>query len=258
MTSFRSDSSRARLEGVLRDAGRLAMAHFGGVRGVAKPDGTQVTVADREVERELVNALSALYPDDSFISEEGTRIDRGKATWYIDPIDGTSAYIQGLAHWGPTICRVDDQGLELGALYLPRLDEFWYARRGYGAFRDDVRLGAGDPGQLSRHHSLFVPSRFHRAPALPWPGKVRALGSSAAHLALVASGAGLAAMIPTWSLWDIGAGVLMMEEAGRRVCDAHGEPVDVTRCQPGLPILAGASTALDRLVETGWPANALR
>ena len=85
-----------------------------------------------------------------------------------------------------------------------------------------------------------------------------ALGSSAAHLALVASGAGLVTVIPKWHLWDVGFGVLMVEESGRRVCDPEGNPIDVIACQPGLPILAGASTALDGLLDSGWAARALR
>jgi myo-inositol-1(or 4)-monophosphatase len=258
MMPFRSDPHRAQLREVLEVAGRLALNHFGNARAVAKPDGSQVTAADREVEDFLVDALRQVYPEDSVISEEGTRIDDGRCIWHVDPIDGTSAFIEGLAHWGPAICRVDEQGLQLGAFYVPRLNEFWYARRGFGAFRNDVRLGAGDPGLPGRHHSLFVPSRFHRAAPLPWPGKVRALGSSAAHLALVASGAGLLALIPQWKLWDIGAGVLLIEESGRLVRDIRGNRIDVTTCQPGLPIVAGASSALDQVLASGWLERALK
>ena len=138
-----------------------------------------------------MDALQRAFPNDGIVSEEGSRVERSGSTWYCDPIDGTSAYVEGLAHWGPTVCRVTEGVLEVGALYVPRLDEFWYARRGGGAWRNRIRLAPGDPGHPSRHHSLFAPSRFHRVSPVPWPGKVRALGSSAAHLALVGAGAGL-------------------------------------------------------------------
>jgi len=249
---------RAQLREILQGAGEIALSHFGGVRAVAKPDGTQVTVADREVEDWLVRALSQTFPGDAVVSEEGTRVEGGDATWYVDPIDGTSAYVEGLAHWGPTVCRVGPDGLDLGALWLPRLGEFWYARRGRGAWRNDQRLAPGDPGAPGRHHSLFAPSRFHTNTPVPWPGKTRSLGSTAAHLALVAAGAGLMAVVPEWHLWDVGCGVLLIEESGRRVCDAQGTPVDVTRCQPGLPFYAGASTALIHVVDSGWTLNRLQ
>ena len=252
------DPLRDQLRDILIPAGKIALEHFGGVRAVNKPDGTQVTAADTAVEEHLVRELQRAFPGDGVVSEEGSRIDSSGATWYCDPIDGTSAYVEGLAHWGPTIVRVRDGELEAGALYLPRLNEFWYARRGAGAWRNGVRLAPGDPGRPGRHHSIFAPSRFHRASPIPWPGKIRALGSSAAHLALVGAGAGLATIIPEWHLWDVGFGVILMEEAGRRVCDASGSPVDVIACQPGLPIMAGASTALDVLVDSGWTTSALR
>jgi myo-inositol-1(or 4)-monophosphatase len=253
-----NDPLRDQLRQILQPAGRIALDHFGSVRAVVKPDGTQVTVADREVERAIVSSLQRAFPGDRVVSEEGGGVEGGGATWFVDPIDGTSAYIEGLAHWGPTVGRVVDGRLDVGALWLPRLGEFWYARRGYGAWRNGQRLRPGDPGEPGRHHSLFAPSRFHLRAPIPWPGKVRALGSSAAHLALVAAGAGLVAVIPKWHLWDVACGVLLVEEAGRRVCDASGNEIDVTSCRPGLPMLAGASTALHHLLQSGWTTAVMR
>ena len=138
---------RAQLREILQGAGEIALSHFGGVRAVAKPDGTQVTVADREVEDWLVRALSQTFPGDAVVSEEGTRVEGGDATWYVDPIDGTSAYVEGLAHWGPTVCRVGPDGLDLGALWLPRLGEFWYARRGRGAKEEEEGAASGAAGR---------------------------------------------------------------------------------------------------------------
>jgi len=221
-----------------------------------KSDGSLVTAADRELEAFLTEALSREFPGTGIVGEEGANVE-GADRWHIDPIDGTTAFVQRLAHWGPTICLVQDGRLEVGAFYMPRLDEFWFAQRGGGAWLDDTRLSSPDPGRVERQDALFAPSNFHRRSPVPWPGKIRALGSSAAHLALVAAGSGLLTVIPKWELWDIGCGVLLMEEAGRRVCDAVGEGVEVTTCRTGLPILAGASTALNLLTADGWAKQAL-
>ena len=252
------DALRLKLQHILTEGGKIALSHFGGVRAMVKADGTQVTVADKQVEEYLVAALQETFPEDGIVSEEGSRVPGTRGVWYVDPIDGTSAYVEGLAHWGPTVARVVDGEVDIGALWLPRLGEFWYARKGRGAWRNDQRLAAGDPGQPGRHHSLFAPSRFHLAQPLPWPGKVRALGSSAAHMALVAGGAGLLAVIPTWHRWDVAAGALMITESGRRITDLQGNPVNVANCREGLPIVAGASTALDQLVQSGWLQRSLR
>ena len=196
------------------------------------------------------------FPGVGLIGEEGTRVD-GADRWYIDPIDGTTAFVQGLAHWGPTVCLVRDGQLSVGAFYVPRLDEFWFAERGRGAWLGDTRLRPSNPEEVATQDAMFAPSHFHRGAPIPWPGKVRALGSTAAHLALVAGGSGVLTIIPRWQLWDIGCGVLLMEEAGRRVCDATGGEVEVATCRVGLPILAGAPTALNLMTMDGWAQRAL-
>lgn len=253
------DSSlRAFLETLLERAGEVALTHFHDVEPQLKADGTIVTEADRATEALLVEQLTRAFPGDGIQAEEGALVSprRGAATWFIDPIDGTSAFVGGLAYWGPTVCRVLDGVLEVGAFYVPRLGEHWYAARGGGAWRDRVRLRL-EAAEVTRRSILFAPSRFHRAGVVPWPGKVRALGSSAAHLALVAAGGGLAAVVPRWLLWDVGCGTLLIREAGGVIWDPSGESLDPERCTPGLPFLAGASTALGMLTDGGWASDVL-
>lgn len=250
------DPDRCALERILREAGEVALAAFRRESGWLKADGTQVSDADLRVEALLVQRLREAFPGTAVRSEEGTRVEGGDGTWYVDPIDGTSAYLDGLAHWGPTVCLVREGRVELGALWLPRLGDMYYARRGHGAWRGAARLRGRAVDTVGRHGSLFAPSRFHRRVPLSWPGKVRALGSSAAHLALVAEGVGLATIVPDWKLWDVGAGVLMIEEAGLEVRDPLGQRLDLVSARPGLPFLAGARTALDLLSADGWPSRA--
>lgn len=249
-------SELAPIGALLRDAGAAALQHLHTARSRTKPDGTEVSAADDVAERILVAGLRDLYPHAGIVSEEGAHSEGPDGTWHVDPIDGTSAFLEGLAYWGPTVCLVRSGQVQLGAFYVPRLDELWFAERGGGAWRDGVRLDPGDPGPPGRHASLYAPSRFHLSTPVPWPGKVRALGSSAAHLAHVAAGGAHAALIPSWALWDVGCGALLVEEAGRCVCDLHGAPLNVAEARPGLPIVAGAPTALSPLT-SGWAAAAL-
>lgn len=236
------------LRQILERGGAAALAGFRHVAAMRKPDGTEVTDADRAAEEVIVEGLLAAFPDASVLSEEGTRHEglTGGDTWYVDPIDGTSAYLDQLAHWGPTACLVRNGTLVAGALWLPRIGEFWYAERGAGAWRDASRLAPADPGAPGRHHSLYLPSRFHRRQPIEWPGRVRALGSSAVHLAQVACGGGVATVIPRWEPWDVGCGILLIEEAGRIVTTWSGEAVDIVG-RPGRPLIAGTATALSHL-----------
>lgn len=243
---------RDELQSILLEAGRVALSWFGRVSPEAKADGTPVTEADRAVEEVIARGLGAAFPGESVRSEEGLRVDGapGSPCWYVDPIDGTGAFVSQLAYWGPTVCRVVDGALQAGAFYVPRLGELWFAEAGGGAWRDGRRLGPPPAADgIGPNDILFVPSRFHRRQPVPWPGKVRALGSSAAHLAHVAAGGGLAAFVPKWNLWDVGCGALLLQETGRVICSADGEGVRPERVTPGLPLLAGAPGALRVLID---------
>ncbi len=247
------DALRGELRSVVEEAGAIALSWFRRVAPTWKADGTPVTEADRAVEERMVDRLSRLFPGESVRSEEGHRVDGrpGAPCWYVDPIDGTGGFVAELCYWGPTLCRVVDGRLHVGAFYVPRLKELWYAERGGGAWRDDQRLRPPDPEHVRGDDLLFLPSRFHRKGPIHWPGKVRALGSSAAHLAHVSAGSGLATFIPQWALWDIGCGTLLVREVGREICGLDGQPVEPELVAPGLPLLFGARNALRSLFADG-------
>lgn len=232
---------------LLRPAGRYAVEARGSATAEWKADGSPVTAVDRHLDATLAAGLLERYPGVGVLGEEGAHT-AGRGTFHIDPIDGTRAYLQGLAHWGPTVCLEEDGQLQFGAFYMPLLDAFYYGERGRGAWRNGVRLQGPAATHEPRDRILFAPSRIHDAPRGLWPGKVRVLGSAAAHLALVAAGAGAATLLPTWSLWDVGCGALLISESGGVLCGLDGAPIDVVRARQGLPFLAGAPTALQDVV----------
>ena len=252
---------RTSLESLVRRGGELALRRQrewqetepDADRAELKDDGTEVTAADREVQDLLVSGLADLFPHDAIRGEEGAAVTgTSGATWYVDPIDGTSSFIEGLAHWGPTVCRITDGRLDAGIFYQPRVDDMWYAEKGAGGWRNAVRLRCGAATRRERNQVLCGPSRLHRTGPIPWTGKIRVLGSSAAHLALVAAGGAAVTVIPEWSMWDVGCGVLLVEEAGRVVCDMRGSRVDVAAVHEGTPLVAGAPEAVDRLITAWW------
>ena len=253
------DVAQRRLNTIVRGTRELALSFHRRSSPTYKADGSPVTEADVAMERLLVAGLAEAFPDDAILCEEGSRKPgTSGAVWHVDPIDGTGAFVQGLAYWGPALCRVGPDGhLDLGAFYVPLLDELFSVARGEGAWRDDVRLPPARVGPVRRDDYLFAPSRIHVRPGLPWPGKVRSLGSSAAHLAHVAAGGGRATIVPRWSLWDVGCGVLLNIEVGHVVRGFDGRDVDPAVCSEGLPLMVGAPTALEILDTGGWASRAI-
>jgi myo-inositol-1(or 4)-monophosphatase len=115
------------VEAIARDAGRIAMQHFGGRGGLdieSKGRLDPVTQADRAVERLIVDRLRVAFPDDGIVGEEGaSSISRSGRTWVIDPIDGTLNFIRGSDQWSVSIGLFDGIRPTLGVVYLPAQDK---------------------------------------------------------------------------------------------------------------------------------------
>ena len=234
------------LDDLLTMAGAEALRAMDDLHVDQKSDGSLVTDLDRSIERLLVTALRKEFPTAGIIGEEGADRAGSGQQIYIDPIDGTEVLVRGMAYWGPAISVVEDGELVAGAFYLPVLGKMYTAARGEGAFENGRRLQLVDHNR-GDNASMFVSSRFHQAPSSWWTGKTRSLGSTAAHLALVACGTADAAFVPGWSFWDVGCGALMIREAGGVVLGLDGHEADLVHT-PDLPFVAGAPTACRRMV----------
>jgi fructose-1,6-bisphosphatase/inositol monophosphatase family enzyme len=219
-----------------------------------KPDGTLVTAADRAVEEVLVTALRAAFPDDAIEGEEGTTVaGTSGACWYIDPIDGTGAFVEGLPMWGPTVARVERDRVILAGFYVPRTRQY-FAVCGDRASLDDEALPSPAVPR-SPERTAFVPSRFHQGIDFHWGGKARSLGSTAAHLCLTAAGSARAAIVgPGWKPWDALCGLAMIAATGGTTHvfrpDGTGGLLDPWR-DKGLPFVAGDGESVRWLATPG-------
>lgn len=248
----------ALLRPLMAQAGAVAMTHFSNRAGLrpathTKADGSPVTEADRAAEAVLVRGLAAAWPTDSIVGEEGARQHgSGSARWVVDPIDGTASFVEGLCHWGPTVARLDAEGVVAGALWLPRCQDYFFVERGVGLFLNGAPLPLLGPGRVHRRAVMYIPSKLHRHMRLAWPGKARSLGSHAAHLFRVASGAAQAVLIgPGWSTWDAAAGCAAIEIAGGRVAQLPtGSRLDPV-VHEGQPFVAGTESVVTHLLAPG-------
>ena len=213
-----SEIDLAFLRACLKEAGALALAQHGPLTSVragrvaVKADRSPVTEVDRQVEDWLVRQVTARYPHHRILSEEGGQVASGETyTWVIDPIDGTRAYASGLPVWGVSIGVLRDEEPYVGGLYLPVTGEMYWGTTAQ-AYYNDQRLTP--PARIDPDSPLAflaVPSDFHRKFQVAYP-RIRSLGSTAAHLAYVGTGAAVGALVYPFSLWDL-AGILPMLRA---------------------------------------------
>ncbi|HEY0958490.1 MAG TPA: 3'(2'),5'-bisphosphate nucleotidase CysQ [Novosphingobium sp.] len=254
---------RKRLESIVREAGRIAMARWPG-EGHAlevweKAPGNPVCEIDLAVDAFLKRELRTLLPAAGWLSEETVdapdRLSDG-LIWLVDPIDGTRDFVRGRSGWAVSVALISAGRPLFGMLFAPargerRRGEFWHGEAGQGSWRNGKRLaastrrelaGARVPAhQLSREDADLV--------------MVDQPNSIALRIAMVAADeADLLATVRWGFEWDIGAAALIARESGAVVTDAFGAPLNYNKRDPrafGVLVTAPAihAAAVDRLAE---------
>jgi histidinol phosphatase-like enzyme (inositol monophosphatase family) len=113
----------------LNAASQIAMQYFR--KPVAfdiKADDSPVTIADREIESMIRNLLGERFPGHAIHGEEQGHSSGEGGTWVIDPIDGTKSFLLGNPLFGCLVGFVEE-GVQVGGLAMPALNEVWYADR---------------------------------------------------------------------------------------------------------------------------------
>ncbi len=213
-----------------RKAGDSTLVHFRNRVGwELKADSSPVTVADREAEQILRDALALSFPGETILGEEQGLTGSGSTRWIIDPIDGTKSFVAGVPLYA-TLLAYEVEGVpELGVCYFPALGEIVYASRGEGAFFNDVPcrvslrssvggslLACGGPSSMIKHR------RWEGFAALSSTALATRTWSDAYGHALVATGRVDAMIDPVVSRWDLSAIRVIVEEAGGRFTDFSG------------------------------------
>jgi myo-inositol-1(or 4)-monophosphatase len=195
-----------------------------------------VSRADRESEEAIISILAEAFPGDSFHGEEGGLI-AGRAsasgrTWVIDPLDGTSNYLQHFPVWSISIALREKSGVVAALIYEPLHEEMFTAEAGAGAFRNGERMRVsqqeGVEGSFLATGFPFRAQKFVDtytgifADVIRQAKGVRRAGSAALDLAYTAAGVFDGFFEMHLAPWDVAAGALLVREAGGVVSDFSG------------------------------------
>ena len=175
-----------------------------------------VTKTDKHVEKILIEELSKIKKNYSFITEEtGVIKNEDKNNiWVIDPIDGTTNFLHGIPHFAICIALQSKKEIISGLIFDPIKDEMFFAEKNKGAFLNNHRLRVSKKNSIedclfSSNHEGVKFSNLN----------MRCSGSAALDLAYVASGRLDGYFQNKINLWDIAAGILIVKEAGGIVND---------------------------------------
>ena len=223
-----------------RAAGHLLRDALAGERRIAfKGSPTNlVTEMDARAEELITGRLRQVFPHDAILAEEGgaSAGDSGRR-WIIDPLDGTTNYAHGVPIFAVSIALETAGRLELGVVYDPNLRELFVAERGRGAFLDESRLAVSLTPDLNASllatgfpYNIRETGNNNVAQFAAFSVRaqgVRRMGSAVIYLAYVAAGR----LDGYWELrlgaWDVAAGALLVEEAGGRISNLEGAPLDL-------------------------------
>lgn len=234
-----------------RAAGLAARMRAEGLEGEQKTSISDVvTAADHAAEDLVAGALTRLRPDDGVVGEEGTEaVSSSGRTWVIDPVDGTYNFLSGLGTWCSALALRDPDGLVLGAVHQPAVDEAWLGGRGLATrlngrpVGDLVDLPLSEVAIATYLHPAVLPEDDLREPwlaAIAGAATVRMFGSGSCDLAAVAAG-----RIGVWAQqsvpeWDWFPGAALVSAAGGRA-----EQVEV---RGRTWSVAGRPTAVEQVI----------
>ena len=193
-----------------------------------------VSEVDKGAEKAIIDVIRKSYPDHSILAEESGMHKGNEYEWIIDPLDGTTNFLYGFPQFAVSIAVRHKDRIIHGVVYNPLSQELFSASRGDGAQLNGRRirvtarkslegalLGTGIPYRDNQLHFLDAYLEMMKA-LIPGTAGIRRPGSAALDLAFVAAGR----LDGFWELdlniWDIAAGVLLVEEAGGLVGDMNG------------------------------------
>jgi myo-inositol-1(or 4)-monophosphatase len=245
-----------------RDCGDRAMRARRGTAFTVTAKGPQdfVTDVDLQIESTIRSRIAVAFPTDSVLGEEGGfSPERGEVTWLVDPIDGTANFVRDLGHWSVSIAATVGDRPVFGVVYDPVREEMFTAVAGMGAACNKAPLRITDVTDLAEAtigvgYCTGFPAARHGACVaglIATGASYRDLGSAAVSLAYVAAGRLHGYVEAGIRSWDIGAGILILSEAGGFATpiptgNAIARPTLVVAAAPGIAV------ALKDCVRHAW------
>lgn len=206
------------------------------VRGTGKGIKTLFDlIADNIIKKEIEKN----FPDHSYLTEETGFVDKGSDyIWIIDPLDGTSNFVNHNPFFSVSVALWYQGEPILGVIEAPMLQERYIATKGDGAYLVDLlrkkktKVKVSDVNRLKNSYWVFCDGgeKDQRRVAnifsdtYPRVNEYRKIGSAALELAFVGSGRADGYVTTKIFLWDIAAGMLFVEEAGGKNLHFNGKP----------------------------------
>ena len=198
-----------------------------------------VTNSDKKVEKILIEELSKYRKKYSFITEETGKIKNQDKDniWIIDPIDGTTNFLHGVPHFSISIALQSNDEIVSGLVFDPIKNEMFYAEKNNGAYFNNQRIRVSKKKKLEE--CLFATGGKKDITS---DLNIRKSGSAALDMAYVGSGRYDGYFQHNLKIWDIAAGIIIINEAG-------GKINDINFTSDELSVLAASNSIYEKMIE---------
>ena len=224
-----------------------------------------VSYVDKTAESRLVEGLKVILPGSGFLAEESgdTRLDAGW-NWVIDPLDGTTNFLQNLPTYAISVALLHGDDLQFAAVWEAGGDDYFQAIRDAGSTLNGTPLNISQgpalkDGLIATGFPYYDFSEMEGYLEVLRQGMkgsrgIRRFGSAATDLAWTAGGKFQVFFEHGLSPWDIAAGILLVREAGGWVSDFSNRNLSDAQLLTCRSIVAGNPHAHAELVK--WTTNA--
>lgn len=216
---------------VIRKSGSEAMSFYGRGKQNVKFDEELVTEAELHLRQFFEDRVHTRFAEHQLFTTDklgsGYSHDESRYLWVFDPLDGVSNFLAGIPIWGMSLALLDNFWPILGVFHMPATGDIFHARAGQTAYWGDQPIGISSQSTINDESLLFIYSRFHHQYHSSFPGKIRNMGCTAAHICYTAMGRAEAAFISNESYQDLAAAQVIVQAAGGDIYRMDGRELTV-------------------------------
>lgn len=225
---------------LVKQCGEVSLKYYGKGNPDVKFDDNLITEAELAVQEHVGKAINERCPGHQIYGvdklAESYKHGSGGYQWVFDPVDGTASFQAGIPVWGISIALFKNFWPIFGIFYMPVTKEMYRAIEGKKAYHNDSPIRIEESSTIDNESLLLTYSRFHRDFRSSFPGKIRNLGSAAAHIAYVASGKAEGALIRNVGFKDLAAAQIILKAAGGEIVFLDGQPLHLNEYLDGQKI----------------------
>ena len=222
---------------IIKKAGKILRKGYYSNKEVSlKAKKDLVTKYDVAVEEYLKKKFSKKFKEFNIIAEESDNSSvEFNNSIIIDPIDGTTNFVNGVPHTAISVGVYKDKKPYLAVVYNPILDELYEAKIGCGAYLNGKKLevskeenfqkaliATGFPYSSGTNNDDLDDVIKKIKDILPLCQDIRRLGSASIDLCMVAKGVFEGYYEMNLKAWDVSAGILILTEAGGKITNTEG------------------------------------